>query len=167
MARATKNIIFRFVSSSVLSFNGGGCCIPISASMIKAKNNHPVSIMMKTAIHPAYFCLSPKTALKICPPSNWPAGSKLMEVIRRPIHSANAIGLRSRAAFDGRSKSICDIIEKRSDDPRPISPVATDSMVIISDVAIPMMDTGTATRNPAIGPEIPTSNNAFLSGMGS
>ena len=38
---------------------------------------------------------------------------------------------------------------------------------MISDVAIPIIAIGSATRKPAKGPAIPISNNAFLLGIGS
>ena len=56
---ATRKSNFLLISSSVSSFNGGGCIIPIRKIMIKAKNHHPVNIIIIIAIHPAYFCLSP------------------------------------------------------------------------------------------------------------
>ena len=42
-----------------------------------------------------------------------------------------------------------------------------ESIGTISEVTRPIMVTGIATMNPANGPEIPTSNNAFLFGIGS
>ena len=41
-----------------------------NAEMRRAKKNQPVNTMRNTAIHPAHFCFSPRTARKICPPSS-------------------------------------------------------------------------------------------------
>ena len=60
-----------------------------------AKNHHPVNIMIITAIHPAYFCLFPKTALKTWPPSNWPAGRRFKDVIKSPIQPAKKVRFKS------------------------------------------------------------------------
>lgn len=66
----TMNKIFLLKSSSVLSFNGGGCIMPVKKIIINAKKVQPENIIIIMAIQAAYFCLSPRIALKICPPSS-------------------------------------------------------------------------------------------------
>jgi len=94
MINATKNSNFLPMPKSVSSLSGGGCIIPIIKTMMIAKKAHPVKIIIKTAIQPAYFCFFPRTARNMCPPSSWPAGRRLIDVIRRPTHPANAVKLK-------------------------------------------------------------------------
>lgn len=132
-----------------------------------AKNIQPVKIMMKTATHAAYFCFSPNTALKIWPPSSWPAGRRLIDVISKPIQPANAIGFRSSANPCWIGANTVDKRAKSRELPRIVSPWPMVLIGIGFEVIRPMIVTGIATMNPARGPAIPTSNKVFLSGIGS
>lgn len=167
IAIAIKNMSFRFVSSFESSLSGGGCVVPIRNMTMIAKKTHPVKTMTKIAIHAAYFCFSPKTARKIWPPSSCPAGNKFIDVINKPIHPAKAIGLRFRANPGSTEVNIFVNPMKSNELPSTVSPWTMLETGTISDVISPTMVTGMAMINPTIGPAIPTSNNAFLFGMGS
>ena len=141
--------------------------MPIINTMMIAKNTQPVKIIMKTAIQPAYFCFSPRTARNMCPPSSCPAGNRFIDVIRRPIHPANAVKLKS---IDDPKGILCiELIrnEKSREDPSIISPEIGSVIEIWVELIIPNIVIGNATRKPAKGPDNPISNNAFLLGIGS
>jgi len=90
-----------------------------------------------------------------------------MDVIRSPTHPANAVEFILRAKPSGMVCIMFDNMIKRNELPRITSPEEKSDIGTISEVAIPMAVTGIAMINPAKGPDIPTSNNAFLFGMGS
>jgi len=103
--RATRANNFLFESKETISFNAGGCPVPMKKTMKKVMNSHglpapgtrygPIKEMERRnrmAIKLAYLCFSLNTPLAICPPSSCPAGSKLMAVTNKPTHPANAVG---------------------------------------------------------------------------
>ena len=92
---------------------------------------------------------------------------KLIEVIRSPIQPANAIGFNVSANPSGIDTKINDNISNNIELPRIVSPLIISVIGIKSEVINPIIVTGTATIKPAKGPEIPTSNKAFLLGIGS
>ena len=109
----------------------------------------------------------PSTAYEMWPPSSWPNGNRFSAVASRPNQAANAIGcmlivvaVRRRARTSARSTPLkqqrlaqLELARKsrRASAPR-------------RDRLTPTNSTGTATRNPAIGPAMPMSNSCALVG---
>ena len=102
----------------------------------------------------------------MCPPSSCQAGRRLRKVIRNPNHAAYNIGdiINSFPITCLPTKRIVasiSMLECTSTSPE-LERVSACTLGINGERYAPYVETIIAIINPAIGPEIPTSNNVSL-----
>ena len=103
----------------------------------------------------------PRTAYEMWPPSSWPTGNRLSDVASNPNQAANPIGCRTSVWVSGSGpQKTHDASFSRSGSPR--NKPASGCSGTTCDNEMPMKSAGTATRNPAMGPAMPMSNNQRL-----